>query len=71
MNPLTQNNVDGVGFRFNQSGILLKNKIGEVQKLEAKLATQVVSQVAPVMPPVAVEVPTTVRGSRRSQQVLR
>jgi hypothetical protein len=37
MNPLIQNNVDGVGIRFNQWENLLKSKIGDVKALEPKV----------------------------------
>jgi Swt1-like HEPN len=36
MNPLTQNNVDGVALRFNHWENLVKGKIGEVEKLEGR-----------------------------------
>lgn len=37
MNPLNQTNVDNVGIKFNQWETLVKAKIGEVEKLEAKV----------------------------------
>lgn len=39
MNPLIQNNVDGVGLRFNHWENLVKEKIGDVQTLEVKAST--------------------------------
>lgn len=61
MNPLTQNNVDGVGLRFNHWENLVKEKIGEVMKLEEKVAEPPVtaSEPAPALPvqAAAVEVP--------------
>jgi hypothetical protein len=55
MNPLIQNNVDGVGLRFNHWENLVKEKIGEVQKLEAKPSgTAVAAVVAPVQPVITV-----------------
>lgn len=35
MNPLTQDNVDAVGVRFNQWQTLVKNKMADLEKLEA------------------------------------
>ena len=55
MNPLTQNNVDGVGLRFNHWENLVKEKIGEVQKLERKAPVAAEVAVSPVQPAVAVE----------------
>ncbi|HVR25651.1 MAG TPA: hypothetical protein VMU26_20320 [Candidatus Polarisedimenticolia bacterium] len=55
MNPLIQNSVDGVGLRFNHWENLVKEKIGEVRKLEAKPSgTAVAAVVAPVQPVIAV-----------------
>lgn len=63
MNPLIQNNVDGVGVKFNYWENLVKEKIGEVKKLEEKAAEpQVLAEpvpVSPVQPAVSVATPTS------------
>ena len=53
MNPLIQNNVDGVGLRFNHWENLVKEKIGEIQKLEGKVFTGAEVAVSPVRAAVA------------------
>src|SRR5712671_1269113 len=63
MNPLIQNNVDGVGLRFNHWENLVKEKIGEVRKLEDKGMTATTVEVAtlPVVPAVAADLPSVPR----------
>jgi hypothetical protein len=63
MNPLTQNNVDNVGIKFNQWETLVKAKIGEVQKLEGKVPAVPEVAVAIVGPVVAVNVPSVVEAA--------
>jgi len=58
MNPLTQNNVDGVALRFNQWQELVKAKIADVEKLEAPSENEVV-----------VRVPSAHRGRQVDAQV--
>jgi len=59
MNPLTQNNVDGVGLRFNHWENLVKEKIGEVHSLEGKVFTAPEAQLSPVQPTAVMEAPST------------
>jgi hypothetical protein len=59
MNPLVQNNVDGVGIRFNQWETLVKNKIGEVQKLETQTSTVVAEAAPPPVQPTTAAAPPT------------
>lgn len=63
MNPLIQNNVDGVGLRFNHWENLVKEKIGEVRKLEDKGTTATTVEVAtlPIVPAVAADPPSLPR----------
>jgi hypothetical protein len=64
MNPLTQTNVDYVGVRFNHWENLVKEKIGEVQKLDGKASVTAEVVASPVQPAVAVagSVPEEVDG---------
>jgi hypothetical protein len=57
MNPLIQNNVDGVGVRFNQWENLVKEKIGEVRALEGKTPVAVVSSAQPVVVSTVASIP--------------
>jgi|SRR5208282_3639866 len=58
MNPLIQNNVDGVGLRFNHWENLVKEKIDEVRKLE-RVGSAANVQASPVQPTVAVAIPAS------------
>jgi len=63
MNPLIQNNVDGVGLRFNHWENLVKEKIGEVRKLEGKVPAALEVAVTSVEPAGAVNVPSVVEAT--------
>jgi hypothetical protein len=55
MNPLTQNNVDAVGVRFNHWQNLVKAKLAQLEQLEAQAASQPpVQAVAPAAPAVSI-----------------
>jgi hypothetical protein len=58
MNPLIQNNVDGVGLRFNHWENLVKEKIDEVRKLE-RVGSAANVQASPVQPTLAVAIPAS------------